>query len=205
MTDAELDGRLAVASKLPENEGLSLSVGSKQTGLADLNIDVEAYSNIDILGDATQLPFEPGTFSTVYFTDVIEHICPPGDQRALAEIYRVLEDGGELILSTPNDRTLYRSLDFSRLVMFHNAYSTDEIRTMLQEVGFEDLTVFTAGNIYAALGMVWYYLVTYPRKRFYGEGSYPNVPQFLRSRSKRAYLQEDMGDRGFTVYARAVK
>lgn len=46
------------------------------------------------------LPFQNEAFSLTYAHEVIEHV--ENDMPFLAEIYRVLEEGGTLILSTPN-------------------------------------------------------------------------------------------------------
>lgn len=54
------------------------------------------------------LPFEDGTFNTVVFQEVIEHVA---DERAiLAELTRVLAPGGILLLTTPH-RGLLTFLD----------------------------------------------------------------------------------------------
>lgn len=49
--------------------------------------------------DATQLPFRRGTFSTVLCNSVLTHVMDLG--RSLAEIERVLADGGRLLASVP--------------------------------------------------------------------------------------------------------
>lgn len=58
---------------------------------------LEAY-RLDI--DRQELPFADGTFDLVYMAEVIEHLVRP--DRAIAEIKRVLQPGGHLILTTPN-------------------------------------------------------------------------------------------------------
>lgn len=47
-----------------------------------------------------RLPFDDSSVSKVFMYDVIEHLDSPG--KALKEILRVLEPGGELELGTPN-------------------------------------------------------------------------------------------------------
>jgi len=52
-----------------------------------------------VCGDATGMPFPDGAFDQVIAAEVLEHI--PADQRALAEIARVLRPGGQLAVTVP--------------------------------------------------------------------------------------------------------
>lgn len=63
-------------------------------------MDVDANVKPDLVADVLDLPFEEKTFNLVYFTDVIEHLPKNTELKALAEIRRVLKNGGMLILST---------------------------------------------------------------------------------------------------------
>ena len=49
--------------------------------------------------DITDLPFEDGSFDTVYASHVLEHI--PDDRKAIAEIRRILRPGGFAVLPVP--------------------------------------------------------------------------------------------------------
>lgn len=50
-------------------------------------------------GDVTRLPFEDGSFDLVICSEVLEHI--PSDDRAIAELVRVLKPGKPLAVSVP--------------------------------------------------------------------------------------------------------
>lgn len=50
-------------------------------------------------GDAYELPFADNSFATVAFGEIIEHLEEP--ERALDELYRVLQPGGRMVLTTP--------------------------------------------------------------------------------------------------------
>jgi SAM-dependent methyltransferase len=51
-------------------------------------------------GSVYRLPFAPGSFDKIMFTEVIEHI--PDDAAAMSELFRVLRPGGDLAVTTPN-------------------------------------------------------------------------------------------------------
>jgi SAM-dependent methyltransferase len=48
------------------------------------------------------LPFAEGTFDRALCLDVLEHLSFDEQPRALAELFRVLRSGGELLVSVPN-------------------------------------------------------------------------------------------------------
>ncbi len=53
-----------------------------------------------VLGTAESLPFRSGVFDYVFCIDSFEHI--PDQERATAEVYRVLKADGKVFLSVPN-------------------------------------------------------------------------------------------------------
>lgn len=60
-------------------------------------------------GDITAIPFPDRSFELVLATDVIEHV--DADDRALAEIARVLKPGGKAIITVPAFRSLWGPQD----------------------------------------------------------------------------------------------
>lgn len=52
-----------------------------------------------VRGDAQRLPFPDGAFDRIIASEVIEHL--PDDDRALAELHRVLRPGGTLAVTVP--------------------------------------------------------------------------------------------------------
>lgn len=58
-----------------------------------------------IRGDACKLPFPENAFDFVLATDIIEHI--EDDNRALAEINRVLRPGGQALITVPAFQSLW--------------------------------------------------------------------------------------------------
>jgi SAM-dependent methyltransferase len=63
-------------------------------------------------GSLTALPFPEAAFDRVLCLDVLEHLAPPDQATALAELARVLIPGGELLLSVPNLAHLQSRLHF---------------------------------------------------------------------------------------------
>ena len=53
-------------------------------------------------GSLTALPFPDATFDRALCLDVLEHLSFDEQPRALAELYRALKPGGELLVSVPN-------------------------------------------------------------------------------------------------------
>ena len=52
-----------------------------------------------VAADITQMPFQPGSFDTVVFLEVLEHLVD--DQSAVRQLHRLLKPGGRLLLSVP--------------------------------------------------------------------------------------------------------
>jgi SAM-dependent methyltransferase len=53
-------------------------------------------------GSLTALPFEDAAFDRALCLDVLEHLTFEEQPRALAELFRVLKPGGDLLVSIPN-------------------------------------------------------------------------------------------------------
>jgi SAM-dependent methyltransferase len=52
-----------------------------------------------VQGDGTQLPFAAGVFDRLIAAEVLEHV--PDDERAIAELVRVLKPGGTMAVTVP--------------------------------------------------------------------------------------------------------
>lgn len=61
-------------------------------------LDIDPARNPDIVADVYKLPFPDNSWPAVVMIEVIEHLTDPAV--ALAEVSRVLEPGGKLILTT---------------------------------------------------------------------------------------------------------
>jgi len=98
-----------------------------------LDVDPRGLDDGDVCGSATALPFEDASFSTVAAFDVIEH-CEP-EATALAEIHRVLEPGGHLLMSVPAYQWAWTHHD--DLNHHHRRYTRGRARQAVSAAGFE--------------------------------------------------------------------
>lgn len=82
------------------------------------------------------LPFRRDVFDAVVLFDVIEHVPPDGVSAFLAEAHAVMKDGGALIMSTPNRRSLVNSLWGHKMADKHyHEYSVGELRNVVEREG----------------------------------------------------------------------
>jgi SAM-dependent methyltransferase len=87
-----------------------LDAGCGEGVLVDEYADRLAIEGIDAnyssprvrTGSLTALPFPDGTFDRALCLDVLEHLSFEEQPRALAELFRTLKRGGELLVSVPN-------------------------------------------------------------------------------------------------------
>jgi SAM-dependent methyltransferase len=63
-----------------------------------VTVDIDPGRKPQIVADAHDLPFADGEFSLVLCTEMLEHVADP--TTVAAELMRVLEQGGHLILTT---------------------------------------------------------------------------------------------------------
>src|SRR5580700_9097763 len=61
-------------------------------------LDIDSARKPDVVGDIYKLPFPDASWPVIVMIEVLEHLQEPA--RALAEVERVLEPGGKLILTT---------------------------------------------------------------------------------------------------------
>ncbi len=95
------------------------------------------------------LPFEDCSFDLVWASEVIEHVADTA--RWLSEVRRVLTPGGRLLLSTPSHGRLRVAIGgierFSDPLGDHlHLYTRVSLQTLLQEFGFEAISVRAVGG-----------------------------------------------------------
>jgi SAM-dependent methyltransferase/uncharacterized protein YbaR (Trm112 family) len=82
-------------------ETLVLNVGGGPGRYSDIEItmNLEAFYNVDLVGDAHDVPFLDDTFDSIVCNAVLEHVHDP--DRVVAEMLRVLKPGGYLYAEVP--------------------------------------------------------------------------------------------------------
>lgn len=86
-----------------------------------------------IQGDLTSLEFDSGIFDGIVCMDVLEHIVDDG--KAVAELFRVLKPGGEVLISVPQDPKLWSSHDVA--VNHFRRYERTKLIDLCANLGFQ--------------------------------------------------------------------
>ncbi len=83
----------------PDTLVLSIGGGPGRENPRAINLNLDAFDSVDIVGDGTNLPLTDSCVDTVTCNAVIEHVPNPGD--LVAEMHRVLRPGGYAQLMVP--------------------------------------------------------------------------------------------------------
>lgn len=109
-------------------------------------------ATIALRGDAYALPFPDGSFTRVVAAEVLEHI--PDDERAMAEIVRVLAPGGLAAVTVP--RWLPEKICWALSDDYHNVegghvriYTGDRLTAKLERAGLQPLGSHHAHGLHA--------------------------------------------------------
>ena len=97
-----LDAALPGERVLDAGCGEGVLVDEYAGRLAIEGVDANYSSDRVRHGSVTALPCGDATFDRAMCLDVLEHLTFDEQPRALAELYRVLRPGGELLVSVPN-------------------------------------------------------------------------------------------------------
>lgn len=92
--------------------GEGVLVEEYRSRLSIVGVDHEYGSPHVMMGSVLDLPFRDGTFPHALCLDVLEHLPFAQQTRALDELYRVLEKGGDVLVSVPNLAHLQSRLHF---------------------------------------------------------------------------------------------
>ncbi len=139
-------------SKLPKNK-LTYAVDvSEQTVRFATELNKKLGKNVKgIVALAEKLPFPDNTFDCLFMVEVIEHMPPELEAKALNEVKRVLKPGGQFVLTTPNYRSAWPIIEYfwSRvnpidyMEQHINRKNPDSVRKSLAAAGFRIETVRT--------------------------------------------------------------
>lgn len=88
---------------------LNLGSGAKRFGPNVVNLDVETFSNVNVVGDGQQLPFIGGGFDLILCEYVLEHV--PNPALMVREMARVVKPGGWVYVTVPFMQTFHGNPD----------------------------------------------------------------------------------------------
>lgn len=126
----------------------------------DVEKNAECKRNLDFIGSIENTPFKDNNFDVILCLEVLEHI--ENYQRAIGEIYRILKDGGKLLLTVPLMSVGYHN-DFYR-------FTPPVLKKILEKEGFKIKKINSTGGYFRMLG--WQiskisYLIKKPRSNFF--------------------------------------
>lgn len=107
-----LDALPASSRVLDAGCGEGVLVDAFRGRLAIEGVDPHYTSDLVRRGSVTALPYEDASFDRALCLDVLEHLAFADQPHALAELFRVLRPGGELLVSVPNLAHLQSRLHF---------------------------------------------------------------------------------------------
>lgn len=132
-----VNGPRMVLDYVPNGDGQSATVidvgsGPERLGKEFINVDVFPFPEVDIVSDATTLPFKDGTIDGAVSESVFEHVA---DAHLIArEMVRVVKPGGYIYVSAPFIHPYHTSPDD------FNRWTLSGLKHM-----FKDLDIVEAG------------------------------------------------------------
>lgn len=98
-----------------------------------VDLDFSALKPGDVQASATAMPFADETFDVLTAFDVLEHLEP--EDRAVAELVRVLKPGGRLFVAVPAYQWAWA--DFDRDIGHYRRYTRGRLVRALRAQGLE--------------------------------------------------------------------
>ena len=100
----------------------------------------------DIIASLDALPVDDASFDVVLCTQVLEHVAEPA--AVLAELRRVLRDGGELWLTVPFVGELHEEPHD------HYRYTSHGLRGLCERAGFGEIRTWPLGGYFTAMAQL---------------------------------------------------
>jgi SAM-dependent methyltransferase len=111
--------------------GTNLTLAGDGVRRVGIDIHIEELTRGMLQGDAMALPLQSGSVDVVLALDVLEHV---DDDAMVAEVARILSDGGRLIATVPAVRALWSIRD--EAAGHRRRYSRATLRDLLTRHGF---------------------------------------------------------------------
>ena len=188
-------GKHRIVETMTSEKRLSIDIGSKDFWHSEISVNIEKNEGPTVVADVCHLPFREQSLQRVFLLDVIEHIPSDRESPMLAEIYRILNRDGEIILTTPHDYFFYTLLDPAYWVLDHRHYKKKHLTNLIKSEGFHIDICFTRGGIWNAAKIIWYALFSYTLGWKY--------PGFLLKKIDQEYDKQT--DHGYHIFLKAKK
>lgn len=106
-----------------------------------VRFDIVSGPNVDVIGSVEKMPFNDGEFDSILSTQVLEHVEYP--ERAVSEMYRVLKEGGHVLVTVPQWNELHEEpYDFWRYTCFG-------LKSLFERNGFEVIEYSQTGGFFS--------------------------------------------------------
>jgi SAM-dependent methyltransferase len=130
----DIPGRRVLEIGCGIRPSIPLNGGNRFLDLSRAAVDKlrRAGARADV-GSITETGFDDASFDAVFALEVFEHV--PDDERAFAEVARILVPGGLLVLSVPLHMERWTRLD--QMIGHERRYEPDELHRKLTTAGFE--------------------------------------------------------------------
>jgi SAM-dependent methyltransferase len=99
-TPESIAAALSIFEGLPE-DAVCIAIGGGPTRADDrlVNVNIGPFPNVDVVGDAHELPYADSSVDAIHCEAVFEHLHSP--HLAAREVFRVLKPGGRAYVCTP--------------------------------------------------------------------------------------------------------
>lgn len=136
-----------------------------------INLNIEPFENVQVVGTAYRLPFADNSIDSIYCEAVLEHLEEP--EEAVREMFRVLVPGGQVFAATPFLQVYHAYPDH-----YQNYTLSGHIR-LFQGVGFEVLSSGPCvGPTFAVLDIIANYCREYLPTRLLSRSAFYLVRGF---------------------------
>lgn len=144
---------------------LRLNLGCGHIPLRDhINVDMRELPGVDVIAEAGDVPFEPGTVEAIASSHLLEHFPQEALRRRLLPYwFGLLRPGGTFHATVPDAAAMlagagagtYAFEDFREVVFgaqdydgdyHYNLLTPDSLRGLLEEAGFQDIDIPVTGR-----------------------------------------------------------
>lgn len=136
----------------------AIPLSSYSSRSEDLIVDRDIInSNHPLCGDICYLPYANETFDFVSSLDTLEHVKT--DEKAIAEISRVLKQNGLCVITVPHRKDFYTVQD--KIIGHHRRYEIEEIIKIFDKYHLKCIQYF---NVYGRMMRFVYFQTLNPKK-----------------------------------------